>query len=97
MQQKMMMFMPIMMTGMFLWAASGLVHLLDRQQRLGHRQQMITNRLIGPASSGRCGRRRAPDEERQERRRRARRPGGEGQGARVMNVQEKVGGLVRTC
>ena len=37
MQQKIMLFMPIMMTGMFLWARERAGHLLDRQQRLGHR------------------------------------------------------------
>jgi YidC/Oxa1 family membrane protein insertase len=49
MQQKMMMFMPIMMTGMFLWAASGLVIYWTVSNVWGIGQQMITNRLIGPA------------------------------------------------
>jgi YidC/Oxa1 family membrane protein insertase len=49
MQQKMMMFMPIMMTGMFLWAASGLVIYWTVSNTWGIAQQMITNRLIGPA------------------------------------------------
>jgi YidC/Oxa1 family membrane protein insertase len=48
MQQKMMMFMPIMMTGMFLWAASGLVIYWTVSNTWGIAQQMITNRLIGP-------------------------------------------------
>jgi YidC/Oxa1 family membrane protein insertase len=48
MQQKMMMFMPIMMTGMFLWAASGLVIYWTVSNVWGIGQQMITNRLIGP-------------------------------------------------
>ena len=47
-QQKMMMFMPIMMTGMFLWAASGLVIYWTVSNVWGIGQQMITNRLIGP-------------------------------------------------
>ncbi len=50
MQQKMMMFMPIMMTGMFLWAASGLVIYWTVSNVWGIGQQMITNRLIGPAA-----------------------------------------------
>ena len=49
MQQKMMMFMPIMMTGMFLWAASGLVIYWTVSNVWGIGQQMITNRLIGPS------------------------------------------------
>ena len=71
MQQKMMMFMPIMMTGMFLWAASGLVIYWTVSNVWGIGQQMITNRLIGPAVAAHgapAGG--APDEERQERRRR---------------------------
>jgi YidC/Oxa1 family membrane protein insertase len=48
MQQKMMMFMPIMMTGMFLWAASGLVIYWTVSNIWGIGQQMITNRIIGP-------------------------------------------------
>ncbi len=48
-QQKMMLFMPIMMTGMFLWAASGLVIYWTVSNVWGIGQQMITNRLIGPA------------------------------------------------
>ena len=47
-QQKMMLFMPIMMTGMFLWAASGLVIYWTVSNVWGIGQQMITNRLIGP-------------------------------------------------
>ena len=49
MQQKMMMIMPVMMTGMFLWAASGLVIYWTVSNVWGIGQQMITNRLIGPA------------------------------------------------
>jgi YidC/Oxa1 family membrane protein insertase len=49
MQQKIMMFMPIMMTGMFLWAASGLVIYWTISNVWGIGQQMITNRIIGPA------------------------------------------------
>jgi membrane protein insertase Oxa1/YidC/SpoIIIJ len=47
-QQKMMIFMPIMMTGMFLWAASGLVIYWTVSNAWGILQQMITNRIIGP-------------------------------------------------
>jgi YidC/Oxa1 family membrane protein insertase len=50
MQQKMMMFMPIMMTGMFLWAASGLVIYWTVSNVWGIGQQMITNRIIGPTA-----------------------------------------------
>jgi YidC/Oxa1 family membrane protein insertase len=50
MQQKMMLFMPIMMTGMFLWAASGLVIYWTVSNTWGIAQQMITNRIIGPAT-----------------------------------------------
>ena len=49
MQQKIMLFMPIMMTGMFLWAASGLVIYWTISNMWGIGQQMITNRIIGPA------------------------------------------------
>lgn len=48
MQQRMMMIMPVMMTGMFLWAASGLVIYWTVSNAWGIGQQMITNRLIGP-------------------------------------------------
>ena len=48
-QQKMMLFMPIMMTGMFLWAASGLVIYWTVSNVWGIGQQMITNRIIGPS------------------------------------------------
>jgi len=48
MQQKMMMFMPIMMTGMFLWAASGLVIYWTVSNVWGIAQQIVTNRIIGP-------------------------------------------------
>jgi YidC/Oxa1 family membrane protein insertase len=51
MQQKMMMFMPIMMTGMFLWAASGLVIYWTVSNVWGIGQQMITNRIIGPPAT----------------------------------------------
>ena len=36
-QQKMMMFMPVIFTVMFLWLPAGVAHLLARHQRLGHR------------------------------------------------------------
>jgi YidC/Oxa1 family membrane protein insertase len=47
-QQKMMMFMPVMFTFMFLWAPSGLVlyWLVSNLWAIG--QQYVTNRLIGP-------------------------------------------------
>jgi YidC/Oxa1 family membrane protein insertase len=48
-QQKVMLIMPLMMTGMFLWAASGLVIYWTVSNMWGIAQQMITNRLIGPA------------------------------------------------
>jgi YidC/Oxa1 family membrane protein insertase len=48
-QQKMMLIMPVVMTGMFLWAASGLVLYWTVSNIWGIGQQMITNRLIGPA------------------------------------------------
>src|SRR3954470_3580314 len=47
-QQKVMLIMPLMMTGMFLWAASGLVIYWTVSNTWGIGQQMITNRLIGP-------------------------------------------------
>jgi YidC/Oxa1 family membrane protein insertase len=49
MQQRIMLIMPIMMTGMFLWAASGLVIYWTISNTWGIAQQMITNKLIGPA------------------------------------------------
>jgi YidC/Oxa1 family membrane protein insertase len=48
-QQKVMLIMPVMMTGMFLWAASGLVIYWTVSNIWGIGQQMITNKLIGPA------------------------------------------------
>jgi YidC/Oxa1 family membrane protein insertase len=42
--------MPVMMTGMFLWAASGLVIYWTVSNIWGIGQQMITNRIIGPAA-----------------------------------------------
>jgi len=48
MQQRVMMIMPIMMTGMFLWAASGLVIYWTVSNIWGIGQQLITNRIIGP-------------------------------------------------
>jgi YidC/Oxa1 family membrane protein insertase len=49
-QQKMMMFMPIVMGTMFLWAASGLVIYWTVSNVWGIGQQMITNKIIGPAA-----------------------------------------------
>ena len=48
MQQRIMLIMPVMMTGMFLWAASGLVIYWTVSNTWGILQQMVTNRLIGP-------------------------------------------------
>jgi YidC/Oxa1 family membrane protein insertase len=48
MQQRIMLIMPIMMTGMFLWAASGLVIYWTVSNVWNIGQQMITNKLIGP-------------------------------------------------
>jgi YidC/Oxa1 family membrane protein insertase len=48
MQQKIMMFMPIMFTVMFLWAPSGLVLYWLVSNLWGIGQQQITNRIIGP-------------------------------------------------
>jgi YidC/Oxa1 family membrane protein insertase len=47
-QQKIMMIMPVVFTGMFLWAPSGLVlyWLVSNVWAIG--QQLVTNRLIGP-------------------------------------------------
>ena len=43
-----MLIMPVMMSGMFLWAASGLVIYWTVSNTWGILQQMVTNRLIGP-------------------------------------------------
>jgi YidC/Oxa1 family membrane protein insertase len=48
-QQKVMLVMPIMMSVMFLYAASGLVIYWTVSNIWGIGQQMVTNRLIGPA------------------------------------------------
>ena len=48
MQQRIMLIMPVMMSGMFLWAASGLVIYWTVSNTWGILQQMLTNRLIGP-------------------------------------------------
>jgi len=48
-QQKMMLFMPLVMGTMFLWAASGLVIYWTVSNVWGIAQQLITNKLIGPA------------------------------------------------
>jgi YidC/Oxa1 family membrane protein insertase len=48
-QQKMMLFMPLMFTGMLLWMPSGLVLYWTASNIWTIGQQMITNRLIGPA------------------------------------------------
>jgi len=49
-QQKMMLFMPLVMGTMFLWAASGLVIYWTVSNVWGIAQQLITNKLIGPAA-----------------------------------------------
>jgi YidC/Oxa1 family membrane protein insertase len=48
-QQKMMQFMPLMFAGMLLWAPSGLVLYWTASNLWTIGQQVITNRLIGPA------------------------------------------------
>ena len=48
MQQKIMMFMPVMFTFMFLWAPSGLVIYWLTSNVIGIGQQLITNRIAGP-------------------------------------------------
>jgi YidC/Oxa1 family membrane protein insertase len=52
-QQKVMMFMPIMFTFMFLWAPSGLVIYWFVSNLWAIGQQYLTTRLIGPASGKR--------------------------------------------
>ena len=47
-QQKVMMFMPVMFTFMFLWASSGLVLYWLCSNLWGIGQQAVTNRIIGP-------------------------------------------------
>ena len=47
-QQKIMMFMPIVFTFMFLWAPSGLVLYWLTSNLWGIGQQVLTNRIIGP-------------------------------------------------
>jgi YidC/Oxa1 family membrane protein insertase len=49
-QQKVMLIMPVMMSGMFLWAASGLVIYWTVSNTWAILQQMVTNHLIGPAA-----------------------------------------------
>ncbi len=49
MQQKMMMFMPLVMMSFFLWAPSGLVLYWTTSNLWAIGQQVLTNRLIGPA------------------------------------------------
>jgi len=48
MQQKIMMFMPVMFTFMFLWAPSGLVIYWLTSNVLGIGQQLLTYRIVGP-------------------------------------------------
>jgi YidC/Oxa1 family membrane protein insertase len=50
MQQKMMMFMPIIFMTMFIWAPSGLVLYWTTSNLWAIGQQLFTNRLIGPAA-----------------------------------------------
>jgi YidC/Oxa1 family membrane protein insertase len=47
-QQKVMMFMPLLFMGMFVWAPSGLVIYWTTTNLWGIGQQMVTNKLIGP-------------------------------------------------
>lgn len=51
MQQKIMMLMPIMFTGMFLWAPSGLVLYWMTSNVLGIVQTLLTNKVIGPTKT----------------------------------------------
>ena len=51
MQQKIMMLMPIMFTGMFLWAPSGLVLYWMTSNMLGIGQTLLTNKVIGPTKT----------------------------------------------
>ena len=48
MQQRIMMFMPVMFTFMFLWAPSGMVIYWLTSNLLGIGQQLVTYRIIGP-------------------------------------------------
>jgi YidC/Oxa1 family membrane protein insertase len=48
-QQRMMMIMPVVLTGMSLWWSSGLLLYWTVSNLWGIGQQMITNRLIGPS------------------------------------------------
>jgi YidC/Oxa1 family membrane protein insertase len=50
MQQKMMMFMPIIFMTMFIWAPSGLVLYWTTSNLWAIGQQAFTNRLIGPSA-----------------------------------------------
>ncbi|HEY3382900.1 MAG TPA: membrane protein insertase YidC [Vicinamibacterales bacterium] len=52
-QQKMMMFMPLVFTFMFLWVPSGLVLYWFVSNLLAIGQQYITNNLVGPANTAR--------------------------------------------
>jgi YidC/Oxa1 family membrane protein insertase len=47
-QQKMMMIMPVVLTGMSLWWSSGLLLYWSVSNLWGIGQQLVTNRLIGP-------------------------------------------------
>jgi YidC/Oxa1 family membrane protein insertase len=50
-QQKMMMIMPVVLTGMSLWWSSGLLLYWSVSNLWGIGQQLVTNRLIGPAQT----------------------------------------------
>jgi YidC/Oxa1 family membrane protein insertase len=50
-QAKMMMFMPLMFTGMLMWAPSGLVLYWTSSNLWAIGQQVLTNRLIGPRAA----------------------------------------------
>ena len=70
-QQKMMMFMPVIFTVMFLWAPSGLVLYWMTSNFLGIGQTVVTNRIAGPPRVRQV----RPPAERQ-----VKKPGGEGEG-----------------
>jgi len=50
-QQKMMMFMPLIMMSFFIWAPAGLVLYWTTSNLWAIGQQVLTNRLIGPAKT----------------------------------------------
>ena len=85
-QQKMIMFMPLIFMSMFLWAPSGLVLYWTASNFWAIGQQVLTNRLIGPAKpQQRAAAGRAAREECRRREEPTRH-----QGAEVMELHERV-------